>query len=130
MEENGIRCLVSKEESYSPFKHGCIHEEDEEYIVKNKVGYMDIAGYTDGWGSCLPYVNLFLNYDVEDIRKDYLKIIHKAMFAKKAMLNKTGLWFLLIGNIPDFLDEVGIEVDWRKLYDIFLQFLKISAIWC
>lgn len=133
LEENGIRCLVSKEEkeeSYSPFKHGCIHEEDEEYIVKNKVGYMDIAGYTDGWDSCLPYVNLFLNYDVEDIRKDYLKIIHKAMFAKTAMLNKTGLWFLLIGNIPDFLDEVGIEVDWRKLYDIFLQFLKISAIWC
>lgn len=91
---------------------------------------MDIAGYTDGWDSCLPYVNLFLNYDVEDIRRDYLKIIHKAMFAKTAMLNKTGLWFLLIGNIPDFLDEVGIEVDWRKLYDIFLQFLKISAIWC
>lgn len=132
LEESGIRCLISKEEEkepYYPFKYGCIHEEDEEYIIENKIGYMDIAEYTDGWDSCLPYVKLFLNYDMDDIRRDYLKIIHKAMFAKTVMLNRTGLWFLLLGNIPNLLNEIEIKVEWEKLYNIFLGFLKISMIW-
>ena len=90
---------------------------------------MDIAEYTDGWDSCLPYVKLFLNYDMDDIRRDYLKIIHKAMFAKTVMLNRTGLWFLLLGNIPNLLNEIEIKVEWEKLYNIFLGFLKISMIW-
>ena len=66
---------------------------------------------------------------MDDIRREYLKIIHKAMFAKTAMLNRTGLWFLLLGNIPNLLDEIEIKVEWEKLYNIFLKFLKISMIW-
>lgn len=51
------------------------------------------------------------------------------MFAKTVMLNRTGLWFLLLGNIPNLLNEIEIKVEWEKLYNIFLGFLKISMIW-
>lgn len=132
-DEMGIRCLVKEKENdnlqYIPFEHGCIHKEDKEYIKESGMSYLDIARFTDGWDSCLPYVSLFLEYDLEDIKRDYLQIIHTSMFARTVSLQRIGLWFLLVGNIPKFLDTVEIEIDWEKMFKIFLHFLRLSMIW-
>lgn len=131
LESNGVKYLGKSEnekKAYVPFEHGSIHEEDFEYIANGKIGYLEVASYADGWYSCLPYIDVFLLYKKEDIRKDYMAIIHKAMFARVSDNDYIGDWHKLIGNIPAFLMRYDINVDWERLFAIFQDFLNLSLI--
>ncbi|MEG0273355.1 MAG: hypothetical protein RR622_09010 [Hydrogenoanaerobacterium sp.] len=119
----------SEETQYVPLKNGYIHEEDFEYIKGQKIGYFEIAQYADGWYSCLPFVDLFSIYAKEDIQRDYHAIVHKSMFARVCDNNYIGNWSFLIGNIPKFLLQYEIDVDWEKLYASFNDFLDLSLIY-
>lgn len=123
MEEDG------DDNKYIPLNYGCIQERDFDYIKEQKIGYMDVARYTDGWYSCLPYIDVFTIFDKADIQRDYLNIIYEAMFAKCCNQTYIGEWHLLIGNIIKFLKKFEIDVDYFKLYYIFIEFLDISLIW-
>ena len=132
-ESKGIHCLKAKEEikgQYVPFSHGCIHEEDKPHIIENQLPHTKICCYTDGWFNSFPYIDLYLLYDQDSIRKDYLKIIHTAMFARTSSIQHIGNWSLHLGNIPLFLNQSEVDVDWNTLYDCFKQFLEISLITC
>ena len=120
--------MVNDQEEYVPFEHDCIHESDREYIVENNLPHMELACYTDGWYSSFPYVDLYLLYDQDLIRADYLTIIHKSMFARTPTIQSIGNWSLLLGNIPAFLAQSKVNVDWHKLYDIFSDFIEVSLI--
>lgn len=115
-------------EEYIPFKYGCIHENDKEYILENKVPYTEICSYTDGWYSSFPLIDFYLLFDQVLIKKDYLKIIHTAMFARTSSIQRIGNWFLLLGNIPLFLTQTKVDIEWERLYTVFKQFLSISSI--
>ncbi len=85
LHERGIKYLASdeqKERKYVPFENGCIHEEDKNYIIENKITAHEIARYTDGWYSCFPYPELFKTYDKNELKLNYLSILHTAMFAR------------------------------------------------
>lgn len=114
---------------YIPFEHGCIHELDIEYIKENKIGYFEVSRYPDGWHSCLPYIDVYSIYDIDEIRQNYLKIIHNAIYAKVFDREYIGNWYLLIGNIPGFLKKYGIEIDWDIMFDTFKWFLEDSMIY-
>jgi len=118
-----------KETAYVPFQHGTIREEDFEYIAEQKIDYLEIAQYADGWHSCLPFVDVFSIYPQKDIQRHYNAIIHKSMFARVSDNDYIGNWHLLIGNIPAFLLRYEVDVDWKKLYVIFNDFLKASLIY-
>lgn len=120
---------VDEETAYVPLQHGYIQEEDFEYIAEQKIGYFEIAQYADGWHSCLPFVDVFSIYPKEDIQRDYNTIIHKSMFSRVSDNDYIGNWYRLIGNIPAFLLQNEIDVDWKKLYAIFNAFLKLSIIY-
>lgn len=128
----GIKYFIEDEkgdDEYVPFNGGCIHEKDFPYIKEKKIGYIEVAQYTDGWYSCLPYVDVFTMFNRKDIQKDYLNIIHEAMFARCPSKTYIGSWYLLIGNVIDFLKTYEIDVDYSKLYGIFVEFLEVSLIW-
>lgn len=118
----------SEETEYVPLTHGTINEEDFEYIAEQKIEYLEIASYADGWYSCLPYIDIFSIYQKEDIQKDYKEVIHKAMFARVSDNEYIGNWYRLIGNIPAFLMRYDINVDWEKIYSVFQDFLDLSLI--
>ena len=118
----------AEEPVHVPLTHGYIYKKDFEYIAEQKLGYLEIASYANGRGSCLPYIDVFRIYKKEDIQKDYKNIIHKAMFARVSDNDYIGNWYLLIGNILLFLMQYEIDVDWKKLYGIFNDFLKLSLI--
>ncbi len=130
-EKSGINCLKKEEilEKYVPFEHGCIHENDKVYIIENQISYTEISCYTDGWYNSFPLIDFYLLFDQKLIKKDYLQIIHTAMFARTSSVQHIGNWSLLLGNIPLFLNQTNIDIDWEKLYTIFKQFLHISLIW-
>ncbi len=130
-ENVGIHCIKQEETSreYIPFEHGCIHENDKEYILEKQVPYMEICRYTDGWYNSFPLIEFYSMFDCSAIKNDYLQIIHTAMFARPSNIQHIGNWSLLAGNIPLFLSQSKVEIDWKKLYFIFRQFLNVSMIW-
>lgn len=91
--------------------------------------YLEVAQYADGWYSCLPYVEVFSLFDIGEIQSHYLEIINNTMYARSNKREYLGNWNLLIGNIPLFLQQYDINIDWEKLYNIFIEFLDISLIW-
>lgn len=132
LESRGIKYIGTtkqEKETYVPFHYGCIHEDDFEYISEQDVGYLEVAQYANGWYSCLPFVDVFSLYDKVDIQRDYIEIIHRAMYARVAGRDYLGDWSLLIGNIPALLLQYEIDIDWQKLYSVFKDFLDISLIW-
>ncbi|WP_314329992.1 hypothetical protein [Abiotrophia defectiva] len=128
--EKGVESVEKKLRAteYIPFEHGCFHESDIEYIKNNRIGYLEVSRYTDISSSCLPYVDIFSIYDMNEIKKDYLKIIHNAIFARVPNREYFGNWYLLIGNIPKFADVYNIDVNWDIMYRILKWFLKESLI--
>lgn len=116
------------ETSYKPFDHGCIHNDDLDYILKNHISHLEISCFTDGWYSCLPFVEFYLNYDEATIKKDLLKIIHNSMFARSSDIQRIGNWHLLLGNIPLLVEQTKFDIDWQQLYAIFKKFLDVSLI--
>ncbi|CAM3187024.1 hypothetical protein FITA111629_08715 [Filibacter tadaridae] len=130
--EKGIDILEKakeEEKEYTPFKYGCIHEEDKKYINDNQIGYLEVSRYPDGWHSCLPLVDIYSLYKVEEIRIHHMMIIHNAMFARVSDKEYIGNWHLLIGNIPRFLQQYEVCIDWNKTYKILKWFLKESLIY-
>ena len=128
----GIRCIGETNpnvEEYIPFEHGYIHREDKEYIIENNVPYMELVRYTDGWHYCMPYVDLYQHYDQSLVRNDYLKIIHGSIFAKTPKHRNIGAWDFLLGNIPSFLQQTRVDIDWERLFGIFKAFLRNSMIY-
>ena len=123
--------LEEREESepeYVPFHHGYISERDFGYIAEHDIGCMEIAGYADGWCSCLPFVDLFSLFPKEEIQENHIGIIHNSLFARVIDDNFIGNWYRIIGNIPTFLSKYEIDVDWKKIYDTFNAFLDLSMI--
>lgn len=125
--------LIKKEEKanteYIPFEHGCIHESDINYIKENKIGYLEASRYPDGWYSCLPFVDIYSIYDMNEIKQNYLKIIHYAIFARVSDREYIGNWNLLLGNIPRFVEKYDIDINWDIMYGILKWFLKESLIY-
>lgn len=118
----------NEEKVYIPLEHGTIHKNDFHYIIEQGIRYLEIAQYADGWYSCLPFVEVFSLYPREDIFRDYNLIIHTSMFARVVDNDYIGNWYKLIGNIPAFLLQYEIDIDWQRLYEIFNHFLSLSLI--
>ncbi|MCQ4637328.1 hypothetical protein NE619_11395 [Anaerovorax odorimutans] len=128
----GIKYLgksEKEEKEYSPFDGGYIHEEDIEYIKENSIAAFEIARYADGWHSCLPFPEIYQLYGEEEMKQNFLFVLHKSMFARVINKEYIGNWFMLLGNIPRFLMICGIEVDWNRLFEIFNQFMNVSLIY-
>ncbi len=132
LDSRSINYLVDKNETkteYVPLNYGCIHEDDFSYIEKEGIDYIEVAQYTDGQYSCLAYVDVFSLFSKDDIQNNYSEILYEAIFARCPEKTYIGNWYLLIGNIIEFLRKYEVNVDYAKLYDIFIMFLDVSMIW-
>ena len=131
LENRGIKYFGTSEENkveYTPFCYGCIHEDDIPYIIENNISFEDISKFTDGWDSCLPFVDIYKIYDRQDIQNSYMEIIHNSIYARANQRDYLGNWNLLIGNIPEFLYKYEINVDWDRIFNIFENFLALSLL--
>lgn len=131
IEQYSIPFITEDKESkeYVPFDHGCIHEEDFEFIKMNNISCLEVSKYVDGWYSCLPFVELYQLYDEEVIKTDYLEIIHTAIFGRVSDREYIGDWYRLIGNIPAFLLKSKVDIKWEKLFHVFRWFLEKSLVY-
>lgn len=133
LESAGVQYLSDESSSlkkeYVPFEHGYIGEEDFDYIKKSGMSALECSRYPDGSFSCLPYVEIYDFFDKVVIKKEYLAIIHQALFARVIDKQHIGNWNEIIGNIPNLIDHYDIEIEWNKLFCIFVRFLDLSEIY-
>ena len=133
LKEAGIEYICNPdanvEREYIPFRNGYIDREDFDYIRDNSLSIMECSRYADGWYTCLPFVDLYELFDIEEVREQYLSIIHQALFAKVNKGEHIGNWNDIVGNIPDFINKYEVHVDWKRLFYIFLRFMDCSFIY-
>lgn len=124
--------LSTKASSYENNKtyieRGYLTYSDKSKIIDNEVDYLTISEYKDGWHNCFNNLDLYDCYDVEMLRKDFAKIIHISMNSKIKSLDTTGNLRYYLGNIPEFANMIDYNMNWEKLYDTLIQFLRISSI--
>jgi len=128
----GIKYLgenTKEEKEYNPFDGGYIREEDIEYIKENSIAAFEIARYADGWYSCLPFPEIYQLYEQNEMKENFLLVLHKSIFARVIDKEYIGNWSMLLGNIARFLMACGIEVNWNRLFEIFNQFMNVSLIY-
>ena len=77
----------------------------------------------------MPYINMYSLYEQDLIRDNYLEIVHNSIFARTFELQYIGNWDLLLGNIPSFLEQIDVDVEWNVLFNIFKCFLRMSMIY-
>ena len=124
-----IKEELEKMEEYLPFKNGYIHIDDFDYISKSSLSIEECAKYTDGWHTCLPYMELFELFDKDELQVKCLNVLHTSIFARCVSGNYIGNWHALIGHILLFYDICNASIDWRIMFDIFKRFLKVSLIY-
>lgn len=129
---SGIELIEDKKEDkekYVPFNHGCIHESDKDYIINNGIGYLEVSRYPDGWYSCFPFVDIYSIYNLDEIKANYLKIIHNSMFSRVSDGEYIGNWNFLLGHVPEFLKKYNLDINWNRMYEVYKCFLRESLIY-
>ena len=109
-------------------ERGYIEYSDLEYIVENDMSAIDISKYTDGWYSCFPYVELYQSFKKEDVKEQFLDIIHSAIYSKIHSLKSTGYWYYCADNMLSLGDWCEFDWDWNELFSIFCKFIICISI--
>lgn len=118
--------MIHNEYEYVPFNYGFIHLNDLEYIKENNLSCIEISKYCSHNFQSFCYLELYQHYPISDLRENFFDIIYTSMFINS--FSAYAGWSCYLGNLPMFLDKIGCEVDWNKLFEIFNSFLRISLI--
>jgi len=118
--------MKTVEEEYVPFKNGFISLDDLEYIKENNLSCVEISRYCGHNFMSFCNLELYEHYQTSVLKDNFFDIIHNSMFI--SYYSHYVDWSCYLGNLPMFLDKLECDVDWEKLYDIFISFLRNSLI--
>jgi hypothetical protein len=131
-------CLLSihlseKENEYNStveekYVQGILDSDSINFIKAKKLKVTEIAGYGDGNYSTFADLGIFNAYDKKIVKENTLLILRNALTGKVGTVNMFANLFHFPGNIPKFMDEFNVKVDFNILYDSFMKFLKISLL--
>ena len=110
------------------FNQGILDADSIDFIKENKLNITDIAGYTDGYYSVFSDINIFKIYPKDQVKENVLLILRNALIGRIKTIDEFACLFYFVGNLPKFMDEYDITVEYKKLYDSFMKFLKISSL--
>lgn len=120
-----------KGEKYIPgdkFKKGILDIRDYNYIKDSNISHIEIAKKLDGWYSKFSEIEIYNIFEKDILRKDILKLIYTTLVNGTTQIDYDGDYYHYLGNIPEFIKNIEYEADWKKMYSIFNEFMKISKI--
>jgi hypothetical protein len=117
-----------KSDSESHYNDGILTNTDTNFILAKKLTVLEVAGYSDGNYSALSDLDIFQNFEKEDVRKNIKGIIYNSMLGKVKSINSFYNLYHFPGNLPKLLSDYEIEVDFTKFYESFKKFLGLSMI--
>lgn len=123
--EDESKYFKTNEEKYD---QGILDSDSVDFIKEKKLKVEDIAGYTNGNYSVFTDLGIYNAYDKKHVTENASLIIHNALIGKIQSINMLASLFHFPGNVPKFLDEYNIEVDFEELYRSFMIFMEISLL--
>ncbi len=110
------------------FQQGILDSDSIDFIKKKKLNITDIAGYTNGYYEVFADIDIFKTYEKDDVKENALPILRNALTCQLHTIDEFANLFHFPGNLPKFVNEFDIEVEYEKLYDSFMKFLEISLL--
>lgn len=110
------------------FQQGILDSNSIDFIRKKKLNITDIAGYTNGYYEVFADIDIFKAYEKDDVKENALPILRNALTCQLHTIDEFANLFHFPGNLPKFVNEFDIEVEYEKLYDSFMKFLEISLL--
>lgn len=110
------------------FNRGILTSDNLDFIKEKQLNPKDIAGYTNDYFSVFADIDIYKAFDKKQVTENAQLILRNAMIGKIGRINMYALLFHFPGNLPKFVDEYELEVDYNFLYDSFMKFLEISLL--
>ncbi len=110
------------------YQQGILDSDSINFIKEKKMEVTEIAGYNNGYYSVFADIGVFKAYQKQHVKKDALLIIRNALIGRIQSIDVFANLFHFTGNLPKFVDEYGIDVDYNRLYDSFMKFMELSSL--
>lgn len=133
-----LGCLLSfdyseKENKYfktseERYALGILDSDSLDFIKQNKLSVVEISGYTNGNYSVFADLDIFKAYDEEHVKENTSLILQNTLIGKIGAINMFANLFHFVGNLPKYVNEYDVEVDFNCLYNSFMKFLEISLL--
>jgi len=123
--EDKSKYFKTTEERYA---QGILDTDSIGFIKEKKLKVEDIAGYTNGDRSLFAVMEIFKAFSREIVKRNVSSILRNALTGKIQSINMFASLFHFPGNLPKFVDEYDVEVDFEDLFKSFMSFLEVSLL--
>lgn len=114
--------------SLNRYADGILTAEDIHIIDEKQIDISEIGSYRNGYYSVFSDLEIFKPYGRVEVKKSAKVILHSAITSKLSQINAFGNLFYLVGNLPKFMQEYDVDVDFNQLYKSFDTFLELSLL--
>lgn len=109
-------------------ERGYIDIDDKEQIIEDRISCLELASYKSGHNESFPELTLFEIYSKDEIKKNYLTIIHISLTTKSRTIERYGNMYSYVAHIPKLADMAEYNIEWQKMYKIFIKYLLVTGI--
>lgn len=117
--------IKTSEERYN---NGILDSDSISFIKETKLRVDEIAGYRDDNYAAFADLDIYGIFDKEHIKENATLIIRNALIGKIKSLNTFSNLIYFPGNIPKFVSDYDVNVDYNEMYVSFMKFLEISLL--
>lgn len=115
-----------RQNSQQRLASGILTAKDRKIIVEKNLTPEDVAALGDGHYSTLADISLYKAFPKDQIRKSIKSILYYALVGKVNSLNSFHNLFYFPGNVPKLLADYKVEADYKKLFESFRKYMKLS----
>ncbi len=112
--------------SQQRLNNGVLTSTNKRMIIEKNMKPEEVAGFSNGYYSTLSDISLFRGFDKKEVKRRIKPILHNAMIGKVSSINSFHYLYYFPGNVPQLIDDFGIEVDYQKLFRSFSLFIELS----
>jgi len=76
----------------------------------------------------LPYIDIFKAFDKNHVKANALTILKNALIGRIKSIDVFASLYHLPGNLPKFVDEYNIDIEYGELYKSFIKFMELSSL--
>ncbi len=106
---------------------GYLSIEDLEYIKMKNISLKELAEFLDGWHSKFPIAEVFMIYGEKEFAKQIQDILYISILKARTKFGD-GNYYYYIPNVLKLIKYIKKENELSKMFDSFMDFLKISLV--
>lgn len=110
------------------YDQGIINSDSIDFIKEKNIKVTEIAGYNNGYYSVFADIDIFKAFDKNHVKANALTILKNALIGRIKSIDVFASLYHLPGNLPKFVDEYNIDIEYGELYKSFIKFMELSSL--